>query len=1276
MPDKKVAVLTQITTVEPYNDFLPIVDVDDPTMAISGTTKKITPSQLLQSGVPLVVPQGSQAAPSISFSSDSNTGIYSPTGDQVSISAGGSGTLTVNNTGLSIAGATSISGNLAVDTSTLFVDSVANRVGVGTVTPAGRLSSAGETGQSGFNAGTLTSPIKGNLWYETDGSGWKFQIGKWQSSTFTPQMTFQDNGNVGIGTATPDTQLHVKGTGSQTISVERDGATIAGRLDIISGNSTNLLRATTAKPLVFEQGTGVFSMTLDASGRLGIGTATPSALLTANGNVDFSSSNTVRGTMWFNANALELQANSNASSGLALKTTSGTPISFYTNGTLQATLDSSGNLGLGTVSAGGALEIKRGASLNALIEISGNNNTGGTASFAVGQLSDNSAVVSNRANASIIFGTNNSGKMFLDASGRLIRGGATADTLTTDSATMVNIGNFAVQNAATTGTYLTIKPGAANGTVDIAADARTGAYPALRFLTSATPQMTLDSSGNLGLGVTPSAWGGTFRAIQLGRAATWFANTTSNESAFTNNARWDGSNYIFIQNGWATRVVSDTAGKTQWGVSNVSGTAGQVVSWITPMTLDASGRLGIGTSAPTSTLHVVGTANITGNFSAPNGDVASSIRAAASDYAGVAFDGATAFTRVASTTTTQPISIGDFSVWIRCKIPATSSANQDPLFTLGSTSGGDGSGAYGIVFRVFTSTNLVNLLIRDSSGSASGAGAGNATATFTYANYAGQVVDFVITRIGSTIAIYANGNALSVAYTNQSNFANPIGDWPTATTQYFGVGASTTNPYRDAIYRAVLFNRALSAADVVDLIETGVSPADQWGTQTQLANTTTNNGGFETAGAGGADVVANWQEYTAGTASIIRDTTDYSPDLGSTASAKMTGTDGTAVSSLYNTGISQFVAGKRYRIRAAHKRSSAATISWKTAAGNVALTSFSVTTAWANYSGEFVMPTNEFVKIDTSGTSSLWIDNVIYERIGAIVDLDFTKGIGSVAYDRSTNNLDGTLVGGVSWTYPKTQPVVLEAGSTSAPSLTISGDTNTGLYFPAADTLALAVGGSDAIYINSSRNVGIGTPTISAKLHVEGAAFLLKNGIDVPYLQVAGRSTDGRAEFNFLNNGLSVVNAKLVAYTGILAIETNGFERLRIAADGTATFSGPISMGSGHQIRATDGSNSNPGVSFSSDQNTGLVSAAADTIAVVTGGAERARVDNNGNVVVGTGVLATNATNGFLYIPSCAGTPTGTPTAYSGRVPLVWDSTNNILYIRSGGSWKPAYPPA
>lgn len=57
------------------------------------------------------------------------------------------------------------------------------------------------------------------------------------------------------------------------------------------------------------------------------------------------------------------------------------------------------------------------------------------------------------------------------------------------------------------------------------------------------------------------------------------------------------------------------------------------------------------------------------------------------------------------------------------------------------------------------------------------------------------------------------------------------------------------------------------------------------------------------------------------------------------------------------------------------------------------------------------------------------------------------------------------------------------------------------------------------------------------------------------------------------------------------------------------------------------------------------------------------------SVVVGNAALATNATDGFFYFPSCAGTPTGVPTANTGRVALVYDSTNNIIYIYNG-AWK------
>lgn len=51
---------------------------------------------------------------------------------------------------------------------------------------------------------------------------------------------------------------------------------------------------------------------------------------------------------------------------------------------------------------------------------------------------------------------------------------------------------------------------------------------------------------------------------------------------------------------------------------------------------------------------------------------------------------------------------------------------------------------------------------------------------------------------------------------------------------------------------------------------------------------------------------------------------------------------------------------------------------------------------------------------------------------------------------------------------------------------------------------------------------------------------------------------------------------------------------------------------------------------------------------------------------LGVASLTTTATTGFPYIPSCAGTPTGTPTAVTGMVPQVWDHTNKKLYVYDG----------
>ena len=58
-------------------------------------------------------------------------------------------------------------------------------------------------------------------------------------------------------------------------------------------------------------------------------------------------------------------------------------------------------------------------------------------------------------------------------------------------------------------------------------------------------------------------------------------------------------------------------------------------------------------------------------------------------------------------------------------------------------------------------------------------------------------------------------------------------------------------------------------------------------------------------------------------------------------------------------------------------------------------------------------------------------------------------------------------------------------GTVSAPSITNDGDTNTGIFFPAADTIAFAEGGVESMRINSAGYLGIGTTSPATNLHVQ-----------------------------------------------------------------------------------------------------------------------------------------------------------------------------------------------
>jgi hypothetical protein len=198
------------------------------------------------------------------------------------------------------------------------------------------------------------------------------------------------------------------------------------------------------------------------------------------------------------------------------------------------------------------------------------------------------------------------------------------------------------------------------------------------------------------------------------------------------------------------------------------------------------------------------------------------------------------------------------------------------------------------------------------------------------------------------------------------------------------------------------------------------------------------------------------------------------------------------------------------------------------------------------------------MRIDSNGRINLLAGTAANPTLNAgLSSSDTNTGIYFPAADTI-----GIVTGGIEIIRLSGNTISFSGGTVSLPAINaglFSNDTNTGIYFPAADTIGFVEGAAEAMRINSSGNVGIGTTAQTARLQVHttgstvlGQSQLYLSGTTLVRIDLAGNGTD-TPKFSATTESQRSVGEKINLYPKLL-ISNTCLEYTYLITGSTGTF--------------------------------------------------------------------------------------------------------------------------